>query len=69
MEKEKIERINYLVKKSRDEGLTPLEKEEQRELREEYIMHFRRNLEATLDNTFIKRPDGTKEKLTRKLKS
>lgn len=54
MEKEKIERINYLAKKSREEGLTPEETEEQKSLRAEYIEGFRRSLRSQLDNIEFK---------------
>ena len=66
MEKSKIDRINFLAKKSKTEGLTPAEQAEQKQLREEYLAGFRRNLYQTLDNTVIQRPDGTREKLKRK---
>ncbi len=33
MDAKKIERINQLARKSKQEGLTPLEKEEQKKLR------------------------------------
>ena len=63
MEKEKIDRINFLAKKSKAEGLTEEEKIEQRALREEYIAGFRANLRGILDNTYIQNPDGTKTKV------
>ncbi len=63
MTEEKIKRINELAKKSKTEGLTDKEKEEQASLRREYIDGFKRNLEAQLDNTYILRPDGTKVKV------
>lgn len=53
MEKEKIERINFLAKKSREEGLSDAEKEEQKLLREEYLSMIRKNFRATLDNIEI----------------
>ena len=63
MDKTKIDRINFLAKKAKAEGLTPEEKAEQQALRQEYLAGFRRNLYQTLDNTVIQRPDGTREKL------
>ena len=66
MEKEKIDRINFLAKKSKAEGLTEEEKAEQKELREEYIAGFRANLRGILDNTYIQNPDGTKTKVESK---
>ena len=46
MEQSKIERINFLAKKQKGDGLTPEEKEEQAILRREYIDSFKRNLVA-----------------------
>jgi uncharacterized protein YnzC (UPF0291/DUF896 family) len=68
MEKEKIERINALAKKQKEEGLTEEEKAEQKLLREEYIAGFRRNLRGILDNTYIQTPDGAKTKMEMKKK-
>lgn len=50
MEKEKIERINYLAKKSREQELSPEEKAEQAQLRQEYLKGIRRSLKSQLDN-------------------
>ncbi len=66
MEKEKIQRINELARKSREEGLTEDEKSEQQALRQEYLRAFREGTEAQLQNLVIRRPDGTEEHLTRK---
>ena len=49
MNQEKIDRINWLSRKSRSEGLTPDELEEQAVLRREYIDDFKRNLKSQLD--------------------
>ena len=69
MNKEKIDRINELAHKSKTpEGLTPQEREEQAKLRREYIDSFKASLVGQLDNTYIVRPDGTKEKLEKKKK-
>ncbi len=53
MEESKILRINELAKKSKAEGLTDAEKQEQKALRDEYIASVRRNFRATLDNIKI----------------
>ena len=64
MEKEKLERINALARKSRtEEGLTEEERAEQAALREEYILEFRASMTGILDNTYIQRENGAKEKL------
>jgi len=67
MEQYKIDRINELAHKQRDGiELTEEEKAEQKQLRQEYIEGFRRATIGTLENTYLLRPDGTKEKLKRK---
>lgn len=66
MEKEKIERINFLAAKAKTEELTPEEKQEQQALRNEYREGFRKNLTAQLDNTFIVDENGNKTKLRKR---
>ena len=66
MDKAKIERINFLAKKSKTEGLTESEAMEQQALRKEYIASYVNNLKAQLENTYIVQPDGTKKKVTAK---
>ena len=53
MEGKKILRINELAKKSREKELSEAEKQEQRELREEYLAAVKKNLRATLDKIEI----------------
>lgn len=59
MNNQKIERINELYKKSKNEGLTEKEKLEQQQLRQEYIMTIRGNLRGQLDNISVLNTDGT----------
>ena len=66
MEKEKIARINELARKSKEAPLTEEELQEQAALRAEYISEIRASFGATLANTVIQRPDGTKEPLKKK---
>ncbi len=66
MEKEKIDRINELARKKKTDGLTDEEAAEHASLRREYIDSFRENMRAVLENTYIQRPDGTKQKITKK---
>jgi len=54
-----ITRINELAHKSKKEGLTPSEKEEQKMLRQEYIEAIRGNIRSQLDNVDIIEADGT----------
>ena len=63
MEKEKINRINELARKSKTEGLTPAEKEEQAALRQEYIKDFRAQFGSVLEHTVVQYPDGSKKSL------
>lgn len=54
MEKNKIERINELYRKSKSEqGLTNEEKQEQAKLRAEYLKSIRRNFKEQLENIEI----------------
>lgn len=63
---EKIDRINFLARKAKSEGLTDAEVLEQKALRAEYVAAFRKSLETQLESTVIVRPDGSREKVTRK---
>lgn len=63
MEKHKLDRINELAKKSKQEPLTDAEKAEQAELRQEYINEIRASFGAMLDNTVIEYPDGSRKSL------
>jgi len=66
MNEEKIARINELARKSKAEGLTEAEKQEQTILRQEFIASFRNNLKAQLDNIDVVNPDGSIENLGEK---
>lgn len=68
MEKEKLERINQLARKSRVEALSADELAEQAELRAAYVAEIRASFGMQLDNTVIVRPDGTREHLPKKPK-
>ena len=57
MTKEKIDRINELARKSREQGLTEEERREQTELRFEFRRGVVANLKSQLDN--IEFVDGT----------
>ena len=61
-----IARINELAAKNKTVGLTEEELEERAKLRRIYIDNVTGNLKGQLDNTYILRPDGTKEKVIRK---
>lgn len=59
MDEKKIERINELYHKSKAEGLTAAELEEQKVLRREYIDAFKQNLRSQLNQISIEETDGT----------
>ena len=63
---EVIARINELAHKAKTQGLTEEELAERDKLRRIYIDSVKASLTGHLDNTYIVRPDGTKEKLERK---
>lgn len=59
MTEEKINRINELYHKAKNEGLTDEEKKEQQVLRKQFIDDFKRNLRGQLDNIDVKEADGS----------
>ncbi len=66
LSKDKIDRINALAKKAKTVGLTDKEKEEQQELRQEYLRVFRSSMTNTLHSVKVVDPEGndvTPEKL------
>ena len=66
MDKRDIERINFLARKKKTEGLTDEETREQWELRQEYLREFRLSLQGTLDRVYIQQEDGSYKKLEKK---
>lgn len=54
-----ISRINELYHKSKAEGLTAAEKEEQQLLRQRYIASVRGSLKSQLNNIDMQMEDGT----------
>ncbi|HIZ13407.1 MAG TPA: DUF896 domain-containing protein [Candidatus Mediterraneibacter stercorigallinarum] len=59
MDGEKIKRINELYRKSKAEGLTEAERQEQKLLRTEYLEAVKRNLRGQLNSIDIEEKDGT----------
>ena len=59
MDRQKINRINELYRKSKAEGLTEAEKKEQKILRMEYLESVKSNLRVQLNNIDIEEKDGT----------
>ncbi len=66
MKSELIDRINFLAKKSRDEGLTDTEKSEQAKLRQEYIRGFRQGFMNTMENVYVVDENGNEKKIEKK---
>jgi len=50
IDKKLIDRINALAKKQKEQGLTEKEKEEQAELREEYLRLFKEGFKQRLES-------------------
>ncbi len=65
MEKEKIDRINFLAAKARSEALSEEEKREQQALRDEYREQMRKSWKAQLENVYVLDADGNEKKLIR----
>ncbi len=65
---EVIKRINELAAKAKSVGLTEEETAERDKLRRIYIDSVKASLVGHLENTYIVRPDGTKEKVGKKEK-
>ena len=63
VEKEKLDRINKLALKKKEEGLTEEEAREQEALRREYIAEFRASFGTVLKNTVVQYPDGSRTSL------
>lgn len=63
---EVIARINELAAKNKSVGLTQEELAERDRLRRIYIDSVKSNLVGQLENTYIVRPDGSKEKVRHK---
>ena len=66
MDEKTVQRINELTAISRKRALTDEEQKERQKLRREYIDGMKASLIGQLNNTYIIRPDGSKEKLTEK---
>lgn len=63
MDKKKIERINFLARKSKTGTLSEEEKAEQTALRNEYREYMRNGYMAEFSNTYIVDENGNKRKL------
>lgn len=68
MNQDKLDRINFLAKKQKSEGLSESERAEQAALRKEYIEAYKRSLLQQLDNLYYLEPDGTETKVIHRKK-
>ncbi len=66
IDQRKLDRINELARRSKAEGLTEEEKQEQQALRREYIEAVRANLRGQLNNIDIINKEGKIENLGEK---
>lgn len=66
MKQEQINRINELARKSKAEGLTQAEREEQAILRKQFIADIKNDVVSQLNNIDMQNADGTIENLGEK---
>ena len=59
MNQKRLDRINELARKQKTIGLTDEEKAEQKKLREEYLVDFRKTLRGQLENMSFVEADGS----------
>jgi len=69
MKESDIARINELYHKSKKDGLTEAEKEEQQKLRREFIQSVRTNLRGQLNNISLVDAEGNVENLSDRAKN
>ncbi|WP_026570274.1 MULTISPECIES: DUF896 domain-containing protein [Sediminibacillus] len=58
LSKDKLNRINVLAKKAKEEGLTTNEKQEQQSLREEYLKNVRKSFKNQFKSMTVVDPEG-----------
>ena len=64
LEKIKLDRINELAHKSKAEGLTEAEKEEQKILRQEFLAEIRADVKASLESIeFVEEVEEAEDEL------
>jgi len=61
LSKEKLERLNFLARKKKSEGLSSEEASEQQVLRQEYLKNFKDSFRRQLDNIEIVDPEDAKK--------
>lgn len=58
LSEEKMNRINELAKKAKESGLSEIEKEEQNQLRQEYLATFRSGMRHHIEGMKVVDPEG-----------
>lgn len=61
LSKEKLDRLNFLARKKKAEGLNEEETAEQQVLRQEYLKNFKDSFRRQLDNIEIVDPEEEEE--------
>lgn len=65
-DQKKLDRINELAKKNKNEGLTQEELSEREVLRKEYLEHFRAHFRSRLDNVKVVTPEEYEKEMNKK---
>ncbi len=65
-DQKKLDRINELAKKNKEEGLTPEELTERDALRKEYLEHFRGHFRSRLENIKVVSPEEYEEEMKKR---
>lgn len=62
-DQKKLDRINELAKKNKNEGLTDSELKEREILRKEYLEHFRAHFRSRLENVKVVSPEEYEQEM------
>ena len=65
-DQKKLDRINFLAKKNKEEGLTKQELEEREVLRKEYLENFRAHFRSRLENVRVVHTQEEYDELVKK---
>lgn len=65
-DQKKLDRINFLAKKNKEEGLTKEELSEREVLRKEYLENFRAHFKSRLENVKVVHSEEEYEELMKK---
>lgn len=68
-DQKKLDRINFLAKKNKEEGLTKEELAEREVLRKEYLENFRAHFKSRLDNVKVVHTQEEYDELMKKNKN